>query len=109
MNFIRRRPSHGDPEPCDRCATGLVYLVSFEDQRLCRNCVYAMAEERGWIDEAGEVSEHLEELDELFNPDPLAGWGEQTRRGRGRPRKGFEKKAEESQEASTEVEPEALF
>lgn len=37
-----------DPEPCDDCATGIMYFVCFDGVRRCRNCVREYAHLMGW-------------------------------------------------------------
>jgi hypothetical protein len=39
-----------EPEPCDNCELGLVYIFSFEQRRLCRNCVIEHADAMGWLE-----------------------------------------------------------
>lgn len=79
------------PEPCDRCSLGIEYLIDFQTKsRLCRNCVYDVARERGWYDD-GEAGEELANkfaptFLTIAAPEPVD-IQPQPRRGRGRPRK----------------------
>lgn len=43
---MKTRPT--DPEPCDTCDLGVLYIVCFDGLRRCRNCVHDLAAANGW-------------------------------------------------------------
>lgn len=43
-------PVISEPEPCDDCATGIMYFVCYDGVRRCRNCVRQHADDMGWND-----------------------------------------------------------
>lgn len=38
-----------DPEPCDNCENGIMYLICFDGRRLCRNCTRSIDQSKELI------------------------------------------------------------